>query len=74
LLGCINARRQRLTLGAVRTTSGELVFFDSASTVLSTEHAMASGAMPPNFPGVRVGNELIGAMLHRRTTVRGRRA
>jgi NTE family protein len=26
--------------------------------VLSTEHVMASGAMPPNFPGVRVGNEL----------------
>jgi NTE family protein len=34
------------------------VFFDSLQQVLSTEHIMASGAMPPNFPGVRVGNEL----------------
>ncbi|MEJ0070349.1 MAG: patatin-like phospholipase family protein [Pseudomonadota bacterium] len=54
----LNARRQRLSLGAVRVTSGELVFFDNMQQVLASEHVMASGAMPPNFPGVRVGNEL----------------
>jgi NTE family protein len=55
---CINARRQRLTLGAVRVTTGELVFFDNSHEPLASEHVMASGAMPPNFPGVRVGAEL----------------
>ena len=55
---CINVRRQRLTLGAVRVTTGELVFFDNARRPLASEHVMASGAMPPNFPGVRVDGEL----------------
>jgi len=55
---CVNARGQRLTLGAVRVTTGELVFFDNAHEPLASEHVMASGAMPPNFPGVRVGDEL----------------
>lgn len=54
----LNARRQRLSLGAVRVTNGGLVFFDNTRQTLATEHVMASGAMPPNFPGVRVGNEL----------------
>jgi len=55
---CLNARGLRLSLGAVRVTTGELVFFDNSRQTLATEHVMASGAMPPNFPGVRVGNEL----------------
>lgn len=49
---------ERLTLGSVKVTTGELVFFDNRRQRIGTEHVMASGAMPPNFPGVRVDGEL----------------
>jgi NTE family protein len=52
------ARGMRLTVGAVKVTSGELVNFDSAQHALGVEHIMASGALPPGFPPVRVNGEL----------------
>ena len=48
----------RLTVSAMRVTSGELVCFDSARGLLGVEHIMASGALPPGFPPVRVDGEL----------------
>ncbi|GAB7549893.1 patatin-like phospholipase family protein [Cupriavidus sp. 8B] len=44
----------RLSIGAVDVTSGELRYFDSAAQVLSAEHIMASGALPPGFPPVPI--------------------
>jgi NTE family protein len=52
---CINAKRTRLTLGAVNVRSGDMHYFDSRDTKIKAEHVMASGALPPAFPAVRIG-------------------
>lgn len=54
----INNNKTRLMLGAVRVKDGELVFFDSAKQPLAPEHVMASGSMPPGFPGIRIDGDL----------------
>ena len=50
--------RMRLTVNALKVTSGELVSFDSVQQPLGVEHIMASGALPPGFPPVRIDGEL----------------
>ena len=50
--------RMRLTVNALKVTSGELVGFDSAQQPIGIEHIMASGALPPGFPPVRIDGEL----------------
>jgi NTE family protein len=52
---CINAKRTRLTLGAVNVRSGHMHYFDSRESKIKAEHVMASGALPPAFPAVRIG-------------------
>jgi NTE family protein len=48
----------RLTVNAVKVTSGDLVSFDNVGQTIAVEHVMASGALPPGFPPVRIGGEL----------------
>ena len=48
----------RLTLGAANVSSGEMRYFDSKTDTLSIKHVMASGALPPAFPAVRIDGEL----------------
>ncbi len=48
----------RLTVSAVKVTCGSLVSFDSSLQTLGAEHVMASGALPPGFPPVRVDGDL----------------
>jgi NTE family protein len=48
----------RLTVNAVKVTSGQLVSFDSMKQPIGVEHVMASGALPPGFPPVRIEGEL----------------
>ena len=48
----------RLTVNAVKVTSGDLISFDNAKRPLGVEHIMASGALPPGFPAVRIDGEL----------------
>lgn len=48
----------RLTVNAVKVTSGQLVSFDSMKQTIGVEHVMASGALPPGFPPIRIEGEL----------------
>ena len=48
----------RLSLGAVELSTGNSVYFDSRTTKICAEHVLASGAMPPGFPPVRVDGGL----------------
>ncbi len=47
----------RLTVGAVNACSGAMRYFDSRHESLCVEHVMASGALPPAFPAVRIDGE-----------------
>ena len=47
----------RLTVGAVNVKSGELRYFDSRDGALGLDEVMASGALPPGFPAIRVDGE-----------------
>lgn len=53
----LNAGRPRLTVGAVHVESGAMCYFDSRRATLDVEHVMASGALPPGLPAVRVKGE-----------------
>ncbi len=53
----INARHIRLTVGAVNVNTGEMRYFDGRDEAIRVEHVMASGALPPAFPAVRVDGE-----------------
>jgi NTE family protein len=56
-LECLNAKRVRLTVGAVNVRSGSMRYFDSRDAVLTLDHIMASGALPPAFPAIRIDGE-----------------
>ena len=53
----IGARGVRLTVGAVNVRNGEMRYFDSRDEHLTLDHVIASGALPPAFPAVRVGGD-----------------
>lgn len=54
----LNSGSVRFSLGAVHVTSGRLRYFDSAFQRIGVEHVLASSALPPAFPPVRVDGEL----------------
>jgi NTE family protein len=51
----LNGDAIRVSVGAVDVASGNFAYFDSARERLGPEHIMASGALPPGFPPVQVG-------------------
>ena len=53
----LNAKSPRLTVGAVNVRSSQMRYFDSRDERLSIEHVMASGALPPAFPAIRIEGE-----------------
>jgi len=53
----VPASGTRLTVGAVNAITGAMRYFDSRHQPLSVEHVMASGALPPAFPAVRIEGE-----------------
>jgi NTE family protein len=54
----INCKTVRLSLGAVNVRSGNSTYFDSHREVITPEHVLASGALPPGLPPVEIGGEL----------------
>lgn len=50
----LERRHTRLTVGAVNVVSGEMRYFDSRDQAIRPEHVLASGALPPAFPAVRI--------------------
>jgi NTE family protein len=56
--GLLNAGRPRLTVGAANVQTGQMRYFDSREDALTVRHIMASGALPPAFPAIRIDGEL----------------
>ncbi len=54
----INVGPTRLTVGAANVHNSALRYFDSRDMELSVKHVMASGALPPAFPAMRIDGEL----------------
>lgn len=57
-LDVLNACRTRLTVGAAHVQTGQMRYFDSRDKALSIRHIMASCALPPAFPAIRIDGEL----------------
>lgn len=54
----INKCSPRLTVGAAHVRSSQMRYFDSRDTTITVKHVLASGALPPAFPPVRIDGEL----------------
>jgi len=54
----INNGPTRLTVGASNVETSEMTYFDSRDVPLDLRHIVASGALPPAFPAVRIGDDL----------------
>jgi NTE family protein len=53
----LKAHSPRLTVGAVNVTHGTMRYFDSRQEPLGLDHVMASSALPPAFPAIRIDGE-----------------
>jgi NTE family protein len=53
----LNSGRVRLSVGAVNVRTGNSEWFDNATMRIGPRHIMASGALPPGFAPVRIGEE-----------------
>jgi NTE family protein len=54
----VNRCKPRLTVGAAHVRTSQMRYFDSRDGELGVRHIMASGALPPAFPAVRIDGEL----------------
>ncbi|HEY1855968.1 patatin-like phospholipase family protein [Acidocella sp.] len=52
----INSRALRFAVGAVDVASANFTYFDNTEVEIAPEHVMASGALPPALPMVRIGS------------------
>ncbi len=53
----INSGATRFAVGAVNVRTGNFIYFDNAEDEILPEHVMASGALPPALPMVRIGTD-----------------
>jgi len=53
----INHRAVRLSVGAVNVLTGNFIYFDNANEQIEPAHVMASGALPPALPMVKIGTD-----------------
>ncbi len=54
----LNSGEVRITVGASNVRTSDMHYFDSRDMALDLRHVMASGALPPAFPAVRIDGEL----------------
>jgi NTE family protein len=54
----LNKCAPRLTVGAAHVRTSQMRYFDSRESVLGVKHILASGALPPAFPPIRIDGEL----------------
>jgi NTE family protein len=50
--------KPRLTVGAAHVRTSQMRYFDSRDSQIGIRHIMASGALPPAFPPIRIDGEL----------------
>ena len=53
----LNSCKIRLSLGSVQVSTGQLIYFNNINYIIKPEHIMASAALPPGFPAIKIGNE-----------------
>jgi NTE family protein len=53
----VNKQSPRLIVGAANVRTSVMHYFDSRACEITAEHIMASGALPPAFPPVRIEGE-----------------
>jgi len=53
----LNNGRVRYACGAVNVGNGNFAYFDNSRAEILPEHVMASGALPPALPMVRIGTD-----------------
>ncbi len=53
--GYLNSGAMRFSVGAVDVQSGNFTYFDNRRERIGPEHVMASGALPPGFGAVPIG-------------------
>ncbi len=54
----VNLGGMRLTVGASNVQTSEMTYFDSRDMPIDLRHVLASGALPPAFPAVRINDQL----------------
>ena len=62
LLDCVdftllNRGPVRLSVGSVNVLTGNFIYFDSGLEEIEPEHIMASGALPPALPMIKIGTD-----------------
>ena len=53
----LNRDGPRLSVGAVNVRDGNFAYFDKRKEPIRMEHVMASGALPPGLPPVKIGKD-----------------
>jgi NTE family protein len=53
----INDKKVRLSVGAVNVRTGNSVYFDNETHLITPDHILASGALPPGFAPVHIDGE-----------------
>ena len=53
----LNDQATRFSVGAVNVLTGNFTYFDNAKEKIEPEHIMASGALPPALPMIKIGTD-----------------
>jgi NTE family protein len=53
----INDQTTRFSVGAVNVLTGNFIYFDNAKEKIEPDHIMASGALPPALPMMKIGTD-----------------